>query len=78
MFTTASYALAEMVSDADLQNGCVYPRISQLKDVSLHVASRILENMQATEANSALVGKDIEQELAAHIWEPVYLPYRRV
>ncbi|MGF1689493.1 NAD-dependent malic enzyme [Photobacterium japonica] len=78
MFTTASYALAEQVSDADLQNGCVFPRISQLKDVSLHVASRILENMQATEANSALVGKDIEQELAAHIWEPVYLPYRRV
>ncbi|MGF1758620.1 NAD-dependent malic enzyme [Photobacterium sagamiensis] len=78
MFTMASYALAECVSDEDLAAGCVYPRISQLKDVSVVVATSILENMQATEPNSMLRGKDIQQELAQQMWEPVYLPYRRV
>ncbi|MGF1727103.1 NAD-dependent malic enzyme [Photobacterium nomapromontoriensis] len=78
MFTTASYALSELVSDEDLQKGCVYPRIRELKPVSLHVARQILENMRSTEPNSPLVGKDLDQELAVHIWEPVYLPYRRV
>ena len=78
MFTTASYALAECVSDEDLAAGCVYPRISELKKVSQLVATCILENIQATEPNSTLRGQNIEQELAEHIWEPVYLPYRRV
>lgn len=78
MFTTASYALAEMVSEEDIEQGCVYPRISDLKAVSLHVATRILENIQATDPNSLVAGQDIRQSLAEHIWEPVYLPYRRV
>ncbi|PSW05228.1 NAD-dependent malic enzyme [Photobacterium lipolyticum] len=78
MFTMASYALAECVSDEDLAAGCVYPRISKLKEVSVVVATSILENMQATEPNSLLRGKDIQQELAQQMWEPVYLPYRRV
>ncbi|WP_036816598.1 oxaloacetate-decarboxylating malate dehydrogenase, partial [Photobacterium sanctipauli] len=78
MFTTASYALAECVSEEDLAKGCVFPQISDLKDVSLHVATKVLENIQATDQNSPLRGKDIEQELAEHMWEPVYLPYRRV
>ncbi|SFO77266.1 NAD-dependent malic enzyme [Enterovibrio norvegicus] len=78
MFTMASYALAECVSDDDLAEGCVYPRIRDLKDVSLVVAKVILEHIQATNPNSCLRGKEIEQELALHMWEPVYLPYRRV
>ncbi|MDX1302120.1 NAD-dependent malic enzyme [Photobacterium sp.] len=78
MFTMASYALAECVSEEDLAAGCVYPRISKLKEVSVVVATSILENMQATEPNSLLRGKNIQQELAQQMWEPVYLPYRRV
>lgn len=78
MFTMASYALAECVSEEDLAAGCVYPRISELKDVSHRVATSILTNIKATDPNSILRGKDIEQELAEHMWEPVYLPYRRV
>ncbi len=78
MFTMASYALADCVSDDDLAAGCVFPRISKLKEVSMVVATRILENMQTTEPNSPLRGKNIQQELAIHMWEPTYLPYRRV
>ncbi|MGF1701084.1 NAD-dependent malic enzyme [Photobacterium makurazakiensis] len=78
MFTMASYALAECVSEEDLAKGCVFPQISELKDVSLHVATKILENIKSTDPKSILRGRDIEQELAEHMWEPVYLPYRRV
>ncbi|WP_299012861.1 NAD-dependent malic enzyme [uncultured Photobacterium sp.] len=78
MFTTASYALAECVSEEDLAAGCVYPRINQLTTVSHRVAMSILQNMQTTDPDSIMRGKDIEQELAEHMWEPTYLPYRRV
>lgn len=78
MFTTASFALAEHVSEEDLAMGCVFPRISELKEVTLKVATEILERLRETDANSSLRDKDIHQELASHMWEPVYLPYRRV
>lgn len=78
MFTTASFALAEHVSEEDLAMGCVFPRISELKEVTLKVATEILERLRETDADSSLRDKDIHQELASHMWEPVYLPYRRV
>ena len=78
MFTTASYALAECVSDEDIAKGCIYPRISALKAVSVHVAHSILAQMQATDACCHLRDQDLKQALAEHMWEPVYLPYRRV
>lgn len=78
MFTAASYALAECVSDDDLAQGIVYPRISDLKEVSVVVAKVILSHIQETDPSSELQGKNIEDELALHMWEPVYLPYRRV
>ncbi|UPW19652.1 NAD-dependent malic enzyme [Agarivorans sp. TSD2052] len=78
MFTTASFALAEYVSQEDLDSGCVFPRMRKLKDVSSVVAKAILEQIQLTDPEGCLSGKDIEKELAEHMWEPIYLPYRRV
>ncbi|OAN11174.1 NAD-dependent malic enzyme [Photobacterium jeanii] len=76
MFTTASYALAECVSPQDLEVGCIYPRISELKAVSLKVATCVLQNLKETDPK--LRDLEIEQALAQTMWEPVYLPYRRV
>lgn len=78
MFTAASYALANCVSDEDLAQGIVYPRIIDLKQVSVEVAKVVLTHIVETDPSSELQGKDIEQELSQHMWEPVYLPYRRV
>jgi malate dehydrogenase (oxaloacetate-decarboxylating)/malate dehydrogenase (oxaloacetate-decarboxylating)(NADP+) len=78
MFTTASFALAEYVSQEDLDSGCVFPRMRELKDVSSFVAKAILKQIQETDPQGCLSGKDIDQEIAEHMWEPIYLPYRRV
>ena len=78
MFTTASYALAECVSEEALEKGCIFPNIDQLKQVSISVAKAVLEYIQSTEANSGLSDENIESLLAHSMWEPIYLPYRRV
>ncbi|PCS22471.1 NAD-dependent malic enzyme [Candidatus Enterovibrio escicola] len=78
MFTTASYALAGCVSEKDLEKRCVYPRIQDLRTVSTVVAKVILEDIRANDPTSCLHGRSIEEELARHMWEPVYIPYRRV
>ncbi|TAA48299.1 NAD-dependent malic enzyme [Corallincola spongiicola] len=78
MFTTASFALADYVPQQDLDEGCVFPRIGELKAVSMHVAKAVLKQIQETDPDGCMCGKEIDQELAAHMWEPIYLPYRRV
>lgn len=43
MFLKASQALAEMVTDGDLAEGRVYPPLSQVREVSTKLATRIVE-----------------------------------
>ena len=45
IFTTAAFALAECVSEADLARGTVYPRISELRNISVHVATAVLKDI---------------------------------
>jgi len=78
MFTTASFALADYVSQEDLDAGSVFPKISELREVSIHVATAVLEQIKQTDSQGFLRDKDISRELASRIWEPAYLPYRRV
>ncbi|MFM4868821.1 NAD-dependent malic enzyme [Aeromonas caviae] len=78
IFTTASFALAECVSEADLARGTVYPRISELRNISVHVATAVLKDIVRRDPSHPLIGQDLQEHILSHMWEPVYLPYRRV
>ncbi len=43
MFTTASYALADCVAEEDLEAGTVFPKIENLRTISLHVAVEVIK-----------------------------------
>ncbi|MEI4943609.1 malic enzyme-like NAD(P)-binding protein, partial [Aeromonas caviae] len=78
IFTTAAFALAECVSEADLARGTVYPRISELRNISVHVATAVLKDIVRRDPSHPLIGQDLQEHILSHMWEPVYLPYRRV
>ena len=42
-FIVAAKALSEQVLDSDLDAGLVYPRVGRIREVTLHVASRVME-----------------------------------
>jgi malate dehydrogenase (oxaloacetate-decarboxylating)(NADP+) len=42
-FIVASRALSEHVLESELEAGLVYPRIARIRDVTLHVASKVME-----------------------------------
>uniref|UniRef100_A0A6G1S4G9 Malic enzyme n=1 Tax=Aceria tosichella TaxID=561515 RepID=A0A6G1S4G9_9ACAR len=42
-FIVASKALSEHVLESELEAGLVYPRIGRIRDVTLHVASKVME-----------------------------------
>ncbi|WP_429181950.1 NAD-dependent malic enzyme [Aeromonas salmonicida] len=78
IFTTAAFALAECVNEEDLAQGSVYPRIRELRNISVHVATAVLKDIVRKDPSHPLIGQDLQQHILSHMWEPLYLPYRRV
>ena len=77
-FTTAAAALAECVSGRDYAEGAIYPRVEYLRDISVHVARRILEQHIDDNPECGLRKDDLEERIRAAMWSPEYLPYKRV
>ncbi len=78
MFTQASYALAECVTEQDIKEGSVFPQIGNLRDISTRVAITVLKGLLAEDPEHHLHGFDLEEYVRACMWQPQYLPYRRV
>lgn len=78
MFTIASHALAECVTEEDLLAGAVYPKIGDLRAISTHVAISVLKGILAKNPDHHLHGYDLDEYVEACMWKPQYLPYRRV
>ncbi|PHR23179.1 MAG: NAD-dependent malic enzyme [Desulfotalea sp.] len=78
MFTTASFALADCVAEEDLKMGTVFPRIRDLRKISLYVAVEVIKEEIKKDSEHELHAKDLTEYVAACMWKPTYLPYRRV
>jgi malate dehydrogenase (oxaloacetate-decarboxylating) len=78
MFTTASYALADCVAEEDLAAGTVFPKIENLRTISLHVAVEVIKEEIKNNPGHELHSKDLPEYVEACMWKPTYLPYRRV
>lgn len=78
MFTAASFALADCVNKDDLAAGTVFPPMADLRRVSVHVATEVLKAILLKDPSHPLMGKDLQKHIQVSMWEPVYLPYRRV
>ncbi|HEY1693740.1 MAG TPA: NAD-dependent malic enzyme [Polyangiaceae bacterium] len=79
MVAAASYALAEYVRDKHLANGLVYPPVEEMRAVSEHVATRVVE--QAFDDGVARTKKTTRAAAGAHVrakaWQPRYLPFEK-
>ncbi|HEY6460144.1 MAG TPA: NAD-dependent malic enzyme [Polyangiaceae bacterium] len=79
MVAAASYALAEYVREKHLANGLVYPPVEEMRAVSEHVATRVVE--QAFDDGVARTKKTTRAAAGAHVrakaWQPRYLPFEK-
>jgi malate dehydrogenase (oxaloacetate-decarboxylating) len=77
MVLAAAYALADYVAERHLPSGHVYPPVEEMRDVSRHVATRVIE--QAFRDGVARTTKFTASGAAAHVrakmWTPRYLPF---
>jgi len=75
MFLAAAETLAAQATQADLDIGRVYPSLSKIREVSLKIATAVAE--EAHRANLATEPRpaDIEADIKAKMYEPVYRDY---
>jgi malate dehydrogenase (oxaloacetate-decarboxylating)(NADP+) len=72
MFFVAARTLAEQVTEADLETGCTFPPLSQIRSVSLEIATAVAE--VAFERGLAGIERpaDLKAYIKAQMYQPVY------
>ena len=70
IFLAAAKALGDLIEEIDLAEGSIYPRLTDIRDVSTHIAVAVAE--ECHRKNLAQIAKP--QDLAAHIRSLMYEP----
>jgi malate dehydrogenase (oxaloacetate-decarboxylating) len=79
MVLEAAYALAEYTTVAHLQAGRIYPPVRELREVSIRVGARVIEQAlrEGVAGKTDLAGRDLDTYLRTRFWKPRYLPIVR-
>ena len=76
MFMAAARALATLSPVAASGRGGLLPPVDQLRRVSRTVATAVARRAVADGVAAALDHEALEARIEAHVWEPLYRPYR--
>jgi malate dehydrogenase (oxaloacetate-decarboxylating)(NADP+) len=72
MFITAAEAVAEQVTQDDFEHGLIYPRVSDILNVSLNVAVRVAEQIFSSGLARVEKPKDIRTFIKSKMYKPFY------
>jgi len=72
MFIVAAQAVAELVTQEQLDSGLIYPPQHDIRSASLHVAARIAERIFDDGLAGVARPDDIAAHIAAMAYQPVY------
>jgi len=76
MFLDAARALAQLVSQADLDQGAVYPTLTRIRDCSRAVACAVIRRAVAEGHASPGILTGLEETVSRAMWFPEYRPGR--
>ncbi len=72
MFLAAARILAAQVTDSDLSQGCIYPPLSKIRDISAKIAMAIAELVFDKDLTNLPRPNDMRAMIRSNMWEPVY------
>jgi malate dehydrogenase (oxaloacetate-decarboxylating) len=78
MFMAAAGALSDLAPARRDPNGLLLPPLEDVRAVSRHVAVAVAREAVREGLVEGLDGAELERRIAARMWTPRYLPYRRV
>ncbi len=75
MFMAAAHALAEQVTEDDLQQGSLYPPLKNIRDVSAHIAAAVAAVAYRRELARGAEPDDLLGLMKSRMYEPHYADY---
>ena len=75
MFVAAAKRLADLVTQADLDKGCIYPPLSTIREVSSHIATAVAEIAFDKELATVKRPADVLSWIKTHVYDPDYPSY---
>ncbi|MEY4641224.1 MAG: hypothetical protein RLZZ227_1218 [Pseudomonadota bacterium] len=72
LLIAAAKALAEGVTQGQLNSGCLYPPLSQIREVSLRIAVAIAEAAALNGLTRRIIGPQFADEVGAAMYDPRY------
>lgn len=75
MFLTAAQTLAEQVSDAQLNKGCIYPPLTDIREVSLNIAVQVATLAYERDLAEEPRPRDLRGHIQAQMYDPRYEVY---
>jgi malate dehydrogenase (oxaloacetate-decarboxylating)(NADP+) len=75
MFAAAARTLASMVSESDLERGCIFPPLSQIRDVSARIAAAVAAIARDEGTSRESLPEDLEAHVRSRMYQPVYPRY---
>ena len=72
MFLKAAQCLADMVSEENLESGLIYPRLTEIREVSLKIACAVAEVAYDSGLANASRPANLEAHIAGLMYNPTY------
>lgn len=72
MFLAAAEALADEVSDEDIAEGAIYPRLPTIRDVSAKIAERVADTANSEGVAQATYSEGYAQVIQDYMYDPSY------
>ena len=72
LLITAAKTLAESVSAKQIAQGCLYPPLTEIRQVSLQIAVAVAQTAARVGLTKKVIGKSFVQDVAAAMYDPRY------
>ena len=75
MFMSAAHALAQLVTEADLAQGSLYPALPRIREVSAHIAAEVARVAYQRGLAAGKAPEDLLKYVKSQMYEPRYIDY---
>ncbi len=72
MFMAAAHMLTQLVSEADIEQGSLYPALPRIREVSAHIAAAVAEVAYRRGLAVGPVPNDLMAHVQSHMYDPHY------
>ena len=72
MFMAAAHTLADLVSEADIKQGSLYPALPRIREVSAHIAAAVAEVAYKRGLAVGPAPKDLLAYVQSQMYDPRY------